>query len=253
MNEAVSYTVSRRVAWLTIERPEARNALNEAVRQGLWEGFRLFNADDAAAVLVIAGRGSSFCAGADLKEMAERGLEVPPPDFLPQPGRNLEVAKPTIAAVQGAAYAGGFFLAQSCDLCLAAEDARFAISEVKVGRGTPWALPLPWLIPPRVALQLLLTGDPLDAARAKEVGLVNDVVPREALERSAQDLAERIATNAPLSVKAAKATVRRAARALVDDLYDEVDALWDPVYRSADAQEGPRAFAEKRPPRWQGR
>jgi enoyl-CoA hydratase/carnithine racemase len=109
--------------------------------------------------------------------MADTALTVPPPDFVPQFGRNIDVPKPTIAAVNGVAWAGGFLLAQCCDLCIAADTATFAISEVKVGRGAPWAAPLSWLIPPRIALQVLLTGDPLTARRAYEIGLVNEVVP----------------------------------------------------------------------------
>src|ERR1700761_3449379 len=171
MTEAVSYRVEGGVAWLTIERPEARNALNAAVRTGLYAGVRRFNEDDTAKVLVLTGAGEkAFCAGGDLKEMAETALTVPAPDFVPQFGRNIEVAKPTIAAVNGAAWAGGVLLAQCCDLCIAADTATFAISEVKVGRGAPWAAPLSWLIPPRIALQILLTGDPLTARRGYEIG-----------------------------------------------------------------------------------
>src|ERR1019366_7446441 len=148
--------------------------------------------------LVLTGAGDkAFCAGGDLKEMADTALTVPPLDFLPQFGRNIDIAKPTIAAVNGIAWAGGFLLAQCCDLCVAAEHATFAISEVKVGRGAPWAAPLPWLIPPRIALQILLTGDPITAARACEVGLVNEVVPLAELRSRTQELAERIAANAP--------------------------------------------------------
>ncbi len=117
MTEAVSYRVEGGVAWLTIERPEARNALNAAVREGLWAGARRFNEDDTAKVLVLTGAGEkAFCAGGDLKEMAGTALTVPPPDFVPQFGRNIDVPKPTIAAVNGVAYAGGFLLAQQCDL-----------------------------------------------------------------------------------------------------------------------------------------
>ncbi|HEY2262524.1 MAG TPA: enoyl-CoA hydratase/isomerase family protein, partial [Streptosporangiaceae bacterium] len=109
MTEAVSYRFEGGVAWLTIERPEARNALNAAVRTGLYAGVRRFNEDDTAKVLVLTGAGEkAFCAGGDLKEMAETALTVPPPDFVPQFGRNIEVAKPTIAAVNGVAWAGGF-------------------------------------------------------------------------------------------------------------------------------------------------
>jgi len=253
-DEVVHYRVERAVAWLTIDRPEARNALNAAVRAGLFAGVDRFNADPDARVLVLTGAGDrAFCAGADLKEMADTAMEVPPADYVPIFGRNVEVTKPTIAAVNGVAYAGGFLLAQMCDLCVAADHARFAITEAKVGRGAPWAIPLPWLVPPRVALEILVTGEPLDAARAHQVGLVNRVVPASELVGTTQALAETIAANAPLSVAAAKAMVVAAARHQQRDLFEEADRIWEPVYRSADAQEGPRAFREHRPPRWTGR
>lgn len=254
MPEAVLYENDGPVAWLTINRPEARNALNQAVRQGLWDGFRRFAADDASKVLVLTGAGDeAFCAGADLKEMAELKLEVPPPDFAPYLNRNIEMPKPVIAAVNGIAYAGGFLLAQMCDLCVAAEHARFGITEARWGRGAPWAAPLPWLIPPRVALELLLTAEPIDAQRAFEIGLVNRVVPRGELRATAQALALRIAQNAPLSVRASKAMVYAAAERGWSAALDEGDRLFRAVYQSEDAQEGPRAFREKRAPRWQGR
>jgi enoyl-CoA hydratase/carnithine racemase len=250
MTDAVSYRVDNGVAWLTIERPEARNALNAAVRDGLFAGARRFNDDDRAKVLVVTGAGDqAFCAGGDLKEMAGTALTVPPLDFMPQFGRNIEVAKPTIAAVNGVAWAGGFLLAQCCDLCVAAEHATFAISEVKVGRGAPWAAPLPWLVPPRIALQILLTGDPVSARRAHQIGLVNEVVPLAGLRAATQALAERIAANAPLSVLAAKRTAYLAR----PDVFAEAEQLWTPVYLSADAQEGPAAFRDKRKPVWTGR
>ena len=248
---SVSYAVVDGVAWLTIERPEARNALSAAVRDGLWDGVRRFNDDEGAGVLVVTGAGDkAFCAGGDLKEMASAALEVPPPDFLPLPGRNVEVPKPTIAAVNGVAFAGGFALAQHCDLCIAADHARFAITEAKVGRGSPWAAPLPRLIPPRVAMELVITASPITAERAHQIGLVNEVVPLADLRGRVQAVAQTILANAPLSVRAAKRTIELAAPPLP---WDEIDALWEPVYRSADAQEGPAAFGEGRAPRWQGR
>jgi enoyl-CoA hydratase/carnithine racemase len=185
--------------------------------------------------------------------MADTGLTVPPPDFVPQFGWTIDVTKPTIAAVNGVAYAGGFLLTQNCDLCIAADHARFAITEAKVGRGAPWAAPLPWLIPPRVAMQILLTGDPIDAARAREIGLVNEVVPAADLAATAQSLAERIAANAPLSVAAARKTVRLMAEHPLRDAYQQAERIWEPVYLSDDAQEGPAAFRDKRPPVWKGR
>jgi enoyl-CoA hydratase/carnithine racemase len=254
VSDPVTYQVVDGVAWLTINRPEARNALNAAVREGLWDGIRRFNDDANAQVLVLTGAGDkAFCAGGDLKEMAQGGLTVPPPDFAPQFGRNIDVAKPTIAAVNGVAFAGGFLLAQQCDLVLAAEHATFAITEVKVGRGAPWAAPLSWLVPPRIALQVLLTGDSLSAHRAHEVGLVNEVVPAARLRERAQELAERIAANAPLSVLAAKRTAYLSAHHRLDEAYARAEQIWAPVYHSEDAQEGPRAFREKRAPVWKGR
>jgi enoyl-CoA hydratase/carnithine racemase len=250
VTDVVRYELRDGVAWLTIDRPEARNALSQAVRDGLWAGMRRFNEDDAAGVLVLTGAGDkAFCAGGDLKEMATTGLEVPPPDFLPMPGRNIDVPKPTIAAVNGVAFAGGFLLAQYCDLCIAADHARFGITEAKVGRGAPWAASLPFLIPPRVAMELLVTAEPIDAARAHQVGLVNRVVPGAELHDAAQSMATTILANAPLSVRAAKRTVQLAAMAQ----FDEAERIWEPVYLSRDAQEGPAAFSEGRPPRWEGR
>jgi enoyl-CoA hydratase/carnithine racemase len=252
--ETIIYEVVDGVAWLTINRPEARNALNAAVRQGLFDTVRRFNDDDSARVLVLTGAGDkAFCAGGDLKEMSETALTVPPPDFAPQFGRNIEVVKPTIAAVNGVAFAGGFLLAQQCDLVVAAEHATFAVSEVKVGRGSPWAAPLSWLLPPRLALQILMTGDPITAERAREVGMVNEVVPAAELRARTQELALRIASNAPLSVLAAKKTVYLSAQHHLAEAYDLADEIWEPVYLSADAQEGPTAFREKRTPVWKGR
>ncbi|HEX4832700.1 MAG TPA: enoyl-CoA hydratase-related protein [Trebonia sp.] len=254
MSDAVRYEVADGIAWATIDRPEARNALGQAVRAGLWAATRAFNADDAAKVLVLTGAGDkAFCAGGDLKEMADTALAVPPPDFMPVFGRNVDVPKPTIAAVNGVALAGGFLLAQMCDLVVAASSARFGITEVKVGRGAPWAAPLPWLIPPRAAMEILLTGDLIDAARAERLGLVNRVVPDGELRAAAGKLARRIAANAPLSVLAGKQTVGLIAARPLAEAYAEADRIWEPVYRSDDAQEGPAAFRDKRPPQWKGR
>jgi enoyl-CoA hydratase/carnithine racemase len=241
------------VAWVTIDRPEARNALSADVRAGLFAAAERFRADADAAVLVLTGAGDrAFCAGGDLKEMAEVALRVPPPDFLPVFGRNVVVEKPTIAAVNGVAFAGGFLLAQMCDLCVAADHVEFAITEARVGRGAPWAMPLPWLVPPRIAMELLLTAQPISAARAYDIGLVNRVVPYAELHDTVQVMAETIAANAPLSVAAGREMVYRAARGRSEAEYAVADALWEPVYLSDDAQEGPRAFREKRAPRWTG-
>jgi len=252
--DVVRYEVVRRVAWLTIDRPEARNALSKEVRDLLFAGFRRFADDAEAAVLVLTATGdAAFCAGGDLREMANTALTVPPPDFVPQLGRNLQVDKPVIAAVNGIAYGGGFLLVQQCDLVIAAESARFAVTEARLGRGSPWAVPLPRLVGPRIAMQLLVTGEPISAQRAYEVGLVNQVVPLAGLHEAAQSLGERIAANAPLSVAAAKRTVGLLADHPLAQAYELAEQLWAPVYRSADAQEGPAAFRDKRRPVWTSR
>lgn len=254
MSEAATYEVDDRVAWLVMNRPEAANALNAELRQALKDGFERFAADDDAAVLVLTGAGdTAFCAGGDLKEMAETELKVPPPDFVPQPGRTLAVDKPIVAAVNGAAYGGGFLLAQSCDLCVAADHARFAISEARWGRGSPWAAPLAWMMPPRVAMELLVTARPIDAQRAYQLGLVNRVVAASELRAAAAELAGQIAANAPLSVKAGKALVYSGVGRNREEAWSVAEDLYRAAYLSEDAMEGPRAFAEGRAPRWLGR
>lgn len=255
MEEAVViYERQDKVAWLTINRPEARNALSRGVRDGLWDGFRQFAADDAAAVLILTAAGDkAFCAGGDLKEMSDEALRIPPPDFLPYLQRTVKTDKPVVAAVNGVAFAGGFLLAQMCDLVIAAEHAKFGITEVKVGRGSPWAAPLPWLIGPRAAMEIMLTGEPITAQRAYEIGLINRVVPGETLHDEALALASKIAENAPLSVRAAKELVYLSAEHGRLAALDAADRIYERVYLSEDAQEGPRAFKEKRKPQWQGR
>lgn len=250
---SVTYEVRNGVAWLTINRPEARNSLNKAVRDGLFAGVTAFNSDDAAKVLVLTGAGGkAFCAGGDLKEMSAMGLTIPPFDFIPQFNRNITVSKPTIAAVNGAALAGGFLLAQTCDLCVATTTAQFGITEIKVGRGSPWAAPLPLMIPRRIVMELVLTGEPLSARRAYEIGLVNKLVEPGELIGVTQRLAEQISGNAPLSVAAAKKTAMLTDEYPLSEAFDRAEDIWAPVYLSSDAQEGMHAFAEKRSPRWTG-
>jgi enoyl-CoA hydratase len=254
MSEAVLYEMRGAVAVLTINRPEARNAINRAVRDGLKAGFERFEADDEAKVAILTGAGDrAFCAGMDLKEAASESRGLLPRGFLPVIGETLEVTKPTIAAVNGFAMAGGWMLAQMCDLCLAAESARFAITEAKVGRGTPWAAPLMGMLPQRVVMEILLTGDPISAQRLCELGYVNQVVPGPQLLDAALAMAGRIAGNAPLTVKACRELVYLSQEMGRSAALRAARHLFVPVYTSADAQEGPKAFAEKRKPAWKGR
>ncbi len=250
MNEnPISYELSDGIATITIDRPDAMNAINTAVREGLWAAFRRFVDEDEALVAILTATGEKvFCAGADLKEMSDSGLTIPPPNFMPYLNKNIHTDKPVIAAVNGLAYAGGFYLAQMCDLCIAADTARFAITEPKLSRGAPWAAPLPWLIPPRVAMEFLLTAKPISAERAYQVGLVNQVVPLADLMHTARDMATTIAQNAPLSVRAGKRMVYAVAEVGWSEALKAGDAAYEHVYLSEDAQEGPLAFNEKRAP-----
>jgi enoyl-CoA hydratase/carnithine racemase len=244
------YDVSEGIATITINRPSARNALNSVVRNGIRESLHAFTKDDRAKVLIITATGeAAFSAGADLKEMSEQQLTIPPDDFIP----DLATHKPVIAAVNGVALGGGFFLAQQADLVVAASHATFGITEARHGRGAPWAAPLALMIPPRIAMELLLTAQPINAFRAQNVGLVNYVVPSKELKEASRSLAQLIAANAPLSVAAGKAMVRDVLEDVLGNARQRANVLWEPVYLSEDAQEGPRAFKEKRPPHWQGR
>jgi enoyl-CoA hydratase len=237
---------------VSLNRPGQRNALNFAMRQALRAAFDEFERDTELRCAVLTGTGPAFCAGGDLKEMASAGLQIPTEEWGLLLGSKGRVAKPVIAAVNGPAMAGGFRLAQDCDLCVAAEDAWFGITEVKRGRGAPWAAPLISMLPKRIMMELLLTGEPLSAARAYEVGLINAVVPRASLLDAAIAMATTIASNAPLSVEAAKRTVELSTEVGRSQALQSADWLYERVYMSSDAQEGPRAFAEKREPVWRG-
>lgn len=254
MSDEILYDRQGDVVVITINRPEQRNAISKAVRLGLRAAFERFEADETALVAILTGSGEkAFCAGMDLKEAADTMLGVPPRDFLPVIGDTVHVTKPVIAAVNGVAYAGGWLLTQMCDLCIAAEHATFAITEAKVGRGMPWAAPLGHIIPQRVMMELLLTGDPINARRAYEIGFVNQVVPAAELMPAAMAVAKKIADNAPLTVRAARELVYLSTEMGRSAALRAGHHVFERVYRSEDAQEGPRAFKEKRKPQWRGR
>lgn len=250
MSDQLLYEVSDGIATITINRPQARNALNLAVREGIRQAVANFATDDAAKVLIITATGNvAFCAGADLKEMSVSSLTIPPDDFIPE----FATDKPVIALVNGVALAGGFLLVQRADLVIAAEHASFGITEARHGRGAPWADSLPLLIPPKVAMELLLTATPISANRALEIGLVNAVVHFDDLANRGRELATRIISNAPLSVKAGKKMITEVMLQVMGGLHDSINQIWEPVYLSQDAQEGPLAFSEQRLPNWQGK
>lgn len=255
LNDEVLFdVVDGSIAVITIDRPEQRNAINHGVMAGLRDAWHRLETDDALRVGILTASGDkAFCAGMDLKEAAAMKLAVPPRDMLPVLGDAIQVTKPTIAAVNGIALAGGWLFAQMCDLCIAAEHATFGITEAKVGRGMPWAAPLIHMLPQRIVMEIMLTARPITARRAYELGYVNEVVPREDLLDSALAMARNISANAPLTVKAARELVYLSTEMGRSAGLRAAHHLFESVYLSADAQEGPRAFAEKRTPRWQGR
>lgn len=255
MSDAVRYDLREDgIAVITIDRPDTRNALTGEVREGLRTAWARFETDDAARIAILTGSGDkAFCAGGDLKHMVETGLKVPPRDMFPLPYDSIELSKPTIAAVNGVAFAGGWMIAQACDLCVASTAARFAITEVKVGRGSPWAAPLIHMIPQRIMMEIILTGKPISAQRAYEIGLVNRLAEPGDLMATALELAGEVLDGAPLSVKAGRETVMLATEMGRSAALQAARAAHEVTYNSEDAQEGPRAFAEKRKPQWKGR
>ncbi|MCU1395545.1 MAG: Enoyl-CoA hydratase/isomerase [Ilumatobacteraceae bacterium] len=240
------------VTVVTIDRPEAGNALDPDAMAGLGAAFHAAEQDDDVRVVVLAAAGERvFCAGMDLKSFAGGrrqtagdgpGLEV----FL----RRL-YPKPIVAAVNGAAVAGGFELLMAADVIVAAEHARFGLPEVKRGLvAAGGATSLPRRIPPAIALELGLTGDLIDASRALQLGLINRIVPKNEALAGALDIAHRIAANGPLAVTTTK-------RLMVEEMgsidWDHIREESSTVFASADAIEGARAFAEKRPAVFTGR
>jgi enoyl-CoA hydratase len=237
---------------VTINRPEQRNAFDAATIMGLGEAFSDAEGDDGVRCIVLTGAGDrAFCAGMDLKAFAAGKMAL-------DPGRpGLEIftrriyPKPVIAAVNGAAVAGGFELMMACDLVVAADHAMLGIAEVKrgliaAGGGTR----LPRRIPIAIALEMGLTGDLIDARRAFELGLVNRVVPRERVLDEALALASRVAANGPLALTVTKQLMREEIG--VGD-WEHIRDVVAPVFASEDAREGASAFAEKRAPRWKSR
>ena len=238
---------------ITINRPEARNALNGAVAAGIRDAADELDTDDRLQVGVLTGAGGTFSAGMDLKAF----LKGETPSF---PGRGLcgitqtPPRKPMIAAVEGWALAGGFELTLACDLVVAGASARFGAPEVKraLVAGAGGALLLARRIPRALALEMLLTGDPVTAARAAEIGLVNRVVDDGQSLQAALGLAATIAANGPLALIATKEISNGGGDWTAAERWDQMARRLQPVFTSQDAQEGARAFAEKRAPVWQG-
>ncbi|WP_321387258.1 crotonase/enoyl-CoA hydratase family protein [Alcaligenes phenolicus] len=255
MSELVTLERIGKVLLITLNRPEARNAINLETAQALAQALDEFDADPSIAVGVLTGANNTFCAGMDLKAFAKTGqrpyvgdrgfagiCERPP-------------AKPLIAAVEGYCLAGGFEIALSCDLIVAADSANFGLPEVKRGivPGSGGMVRLPSRIPYHMAMEMVLTGGMYPAARMAELGLVSRLAERGKTTEQALALAEQIAANGPLAVQTAKSIISQSRDWRQSDLFDLQRPRIAGIFTSADAKEGATAFAEKREPVWQGK
>ncbi len=243
-----------RVLLITINRPDQRNAVNGAVSRGIAAALDELDADAELSVGVLTGAGKGFCAGMDLKGFVTGDRpHVEGRGFAGITQRSSD--KPLIAAIEGFAVAGGLEVALACDLIVAARGARLGIPEVKrslVAAGGA-LLRLPRALPRTVAMELALTGDPILAERAYELGLVNRLTEPGGAVDAALELAGAIAANGPLALAATKRIMLESADWPDAEFFARQGAISDPVFHSEDAQEGARAFAEKRDPEWRGR
>ncbi len=256
IGDVVQYKVSGGIALVTLNRPESRNAVNGAVARALaWIVGEVDANPDIAVAVLASGTPGIFCAGADLAEIARGGgadLVHPHNGF----GGFVRAhrSKPWIAAVDGAAMGGGFELALACEMIVASDRAQFGLPEVKRGlmAMAGGAIRLPRRLPRALAIESLLTGDPISAELAAAHGLVNRVVAADVLNDTTIRLAGRIARNAPIALRESLKLARAADGGDDAALWEASDAAMMRVVTSADAREGPLAFMEKREPRWSG-
>ncbi|MEQ8717262.1 MAG: crotonase/enoyl-CoA hydratase family protein [Acidimicrobiales bacterium] len=256
MSDVVRYETEGRVAVITLDRPEARNAIDGRVASGLEAAVDRLEADPDVWVGILAAEGPVFCAGADLKAISQgRIAELSTPGggfagFARKPR-----TKPIIAAVHALAVAGGFELVLSCDLVVASRSAGFALPEVKRAliAGAGGLVRLPRRLPRNVATEIALTGDPITAERAHALGLVNRLCDEGGTLAAAHELAAAIVVNAPVAVRLSKRVIDSADERADDEGFATSGRLHGELEASEDFKEGPLAFIEKRPPRWTGR
>lgn len=254
MTQDVFTETENGILTITINRPQACNAVTGAVSHAVAAALDKLDEEDGLRVGILTGAGGNFCAGMDLKAfLAGENVRVE--------GRGLlglvyaQPRKPLIAAVEGYALAGGFEAMLACDLAVASREARFGLPEAKRGlaAGAGGLIRLPRLIPPRIAMELAMTGAMVGADRLFELGLINRLVDRGDALAVATELAREIAANAPLSVEAAKRVITEQVDWPLDRMFEIQAAITEPVIASGDAREGAAAFAEKRTPQWRGK
>jgi enoyl-CoA hydratase/carnithine racemase len=258
-NEPIRYSLEDGIATITIDRPARKNALSVEAMNGLTNAWERVERDSQARVVILTSADCGvFSAGLDLRQAAEirarDGVDILTLMRDPMQTAMRTVSKPIIAAMTGSLMAGGMLLALKCDLRIGLRGTRAGITEVKMGWGSPWAVPLLWMLPQPVVMELVLTGETLPIERLAEYGFVNylEETP-DAVRARALQLARKIVEGAPLSVRAAKASVLAAMDLGCEKGLVEANRLHVEAYASLDAIEGPRAFAEKRKPVWQGK
>ncbi|NQX87581.1 MAG: crotonase/enoyl-CoA hydratase family protein [Halioglobus sp.] len=254
MSDEVLVDVADGIMIVTLNRPKAKNAANKALAEGVAAAMDELDRNDAIQVAILTGAGGTFCAGMDLKAFVSG--ETPHIEGRGFAGLTEKgPRKPLIAAVEGYALAGGLELAISCDLIVTADNAKFGIPEAKRGLAAAAGglIKLPRQIPPRIAMELALTGEFIDAARAAELGLVNRVVAAGTALDGARELAAKIVANGPLAVAVSKQVILESADWRADNMWKNQGKLVTPVFGSEDAIEGATAFAEKRAPNWKGK
>lgn len=252
----VEYVKKGNVAIITMNRPEARNAINGEMAATMEAALDQMESDPEVWVGILTAVGKAFCAGADLKEISAGNggaLSTKKGGFAGIARR--ERTKPLIAAITGSALAGGTEVALSCDMIIAADDTNFGLPEVKrsLVAGAGGLFRLPRVIGKAVALEAILTGDPLSSQRAYELGMVNKVVPEAQVMDEALKLAGRITANAPLAVAASRAVAIEATSKTDDELWKASGVAFASIINTEDYREGPKAFIEKRAPVWKGK
>lgn len=256
MADEILTSVDGGIATVRLNRPDRRNALNTAVLSALRALFDRLDDDPAVRVVVVRGEGKAFCSGMDLQEMRQQQAATADPESLVTVVlRRIEASRhPTIAMVQGDAFAGGCELALHCDLRVAAEPVRLGMPLARIGLVIPFLLnqKLVEIIGPAHTRHLLFTGQTVDARRAYEIGMVHQVVAAAELPVAVQALARRIAYNAPLALAGIKASIQRTISARDGIAHGDLDAAANRARTSADAQEGRRAMLEKRKPAFRG-
>jgi len=258
VSEAVLYEKRENIVIITLNRPDAMNSINRQLRRELTDAITRFDGEADSFVAVITGAGRAFCAGRDLKERAQdnaEGRQARAGDSMApdRPYMWPQTWKPLIAAINGYALAGGWSIAQMCDLRVAAEDAQLGITESKWSLLPPFGTILPKMLPLSAVLELVFTAQPISAQRAYDIGFVNKVVPGDQLMEEALTLARQIAENAPLAVQYFKELAYRGQNMSIPDISALTYHMYDQLLTTEDSKEGPLAFAEKRKPQWKGR